>query len=43
MFEAIMKISKISIGLYQGADTDSIDNKLTEVINKAIKSTVIYN
>ena len=37
MFKEIMKISKISIGLYQGADTDSIDNQLTEVIKKAIK------
>ena len=36
MFEVIKKISKLSIGLYQGADTDSIDNQLTDVIKKAI-------
>ena len=36
MFEEIKKISKLSIGLYQGADTDSIDNQLTDVIKKAI-------
>jgi len=40
MFESKKIISKISIGLYQGADTDSIDNQLTEVIKKAIKSGV---
>jgi aryl-alcohol dehydrogenase-like predicted oxidoreductase len=36
MSEAIKKISKLSVGLYQGADTESIDNQLTEVIKKAI-------
>ena len=40
MFESKKIISKISIGLYQGADTDSIDDQLTEVIKKAIKSGV---
>jgi aryl-alcohol dehydrogenase-like predicted oxidoreductase len=36
MSEVIKKISKLSVGLYQGADTESIDNQLTEVIKKAI-------
>ena len=36
MFESKNKISKLSIGLYQGADTDSIDKELTQVIMKAI-------
>ena len=42
MFESLNNISKLSIGLYQGADNNIVDAQLSDIITQAIKFGVNY-